>query len=196
MPQRFPGRLGKRISTRQRNKRPASQALQENSPSLFSLTLSSVSFQVRAIGGSSFHAFQCQLVTNAICPNREPDSEASLPGTLWEKDCALTQNTKIERSLVMRKFPAPNARLREAPSVQLPAPSQARPPSFLRVFFAATLAWLCLSRTLFGAITCNVKHEQSTSELCRKRQRSRVSERNPDGCLTPTPPCSAKTEEM
>ena len=103
----------------------------------------------------------------------------------------------IERSLVMRKFPAPKARPREAPSVQLrPAPSQARPPSFLRVFFAATLAWFCLSGTLFGAITCNVKHEQSTSELCRKRQRSRVSERNPDRCLTPTPPYSAKTEEM
>ena len=44
-------------------------------------------------------------------------------------------------------------------------------------------------RCAFGAITCNIKHEQSTSELCRKRQRSRVVERNP----TPTPLHSAKT---
>ena len=48
-------------------------------------------------------------------------------------------------------------------------------------------------RCAFGAITCNIKHEQSTSELCRKRQRSRVVERNPNGNLTLTPPYSAKT---
>ena len=57
----------------------------------------------------------------------------------------------IERSLVLRNFPAPQARPREAPSMQLrPAPSQARPPGFLRVFFAATLAWLCLSGALLA----------------------------------------------
>ena len=67
------------------------------------------------------------------------------------------------------------------------------PPSFLRVFFAATLSWLLPVRCAFGAIACNVKHEQSTSELCRERQRSRVSERNPNGNLTTTPPYSAKT---
>ena len=47
-------------------------------------------------------------------------------------------------------------------------------------------------RCAFGTITCNIKHEQSTSELCRKRQRSRVVERNPNGNLAPTPPYSAK----
>ena len=67
------------------------------------------------------------------------------------------------------------------------------PLSFLRVFFAATLSWLLPVRSAFGAIACNVKHEQSTSELCRERQRSRVSERNPNGNLTTTPPYSAKT---
>ena len=40
-------------------------------------------------------------------------------------------------------------------------------------------------RCAFGAITCNVKYEQSTSELCRKRQRSRVIERNSNGNLAP-----------
>ena len=67
------------------------------------------------------------------------------------------------------------------------------PPGFLRVFFAATLSLLLPVRCTFGAIACNVKHEQSTSELCRERQRSRVSERNPNGNLTASPPYSAKT---
>ena len=67
------------------------------------------------------------------------------------------------------------------------------PPGFLRVFFAATLSLLLPVRYAFGATACNVKHEQSTSELCRERQRSRVSERNPNGNLTTTPPYSAKT---
>ena len=43
------------------------------------------------------------------------------------------------------------------------------PPGFLRVFFAATLSLLLPVRYAFGAIACNVKHEQSTSELPRLR---------------------------
>ena len=47
----------------------------------------------------------------------------------------------IERSLVLRNFPAPKARPREAPSMQLcPAPSQAR----LRAFYASSLQRLWL----------------------------------------------------
>ena len=67
------------------------------------------------------------------------------------------------------------------------------PRGFLRVFFAAALAWLLPVRCAFGAITCKVKYKQSTSELCRERQWSRVSERNPNGNLTTTPSYFAKT---
>ena len=66
-----------------------------------------------------------------------------------------------------------------------------------RAFCTFSLQQLLLGflpvRYAFGAITCKVKHKQSTSELCRERQRSRVSERNPNGNLTTTPPYSAKT---
>ena len=41
-------------------------------------------------------------------------------------------------------------------------------------------------RCAFGAITCNIKHEQNTSKLCRKRQRSRVVERDPTGSYSAT----------
>ena len=68
------------------------------------------------------------------------------------------------------------------------------PPNFLRVFFAATcLSVSCLHvRYAFGAIACNVKYEQSTSELPGK-QRSRVSERNPNGNLTTSSPKDSDT---
>ena len=101
----------------------------------------------------------------------------------------------IKRRLVLRKCPAPKARPREAPSMQLrPAPSQAWPP---RPFCASSLQQLCLcfcpSGTLLAPSPAMSSTNKATSELCRERQRSRVSERNPNGNRTTTPPYSAKT---
>ena len=65
-------------------------------PSLFSLTLSALSWQVRAfpLAGQASTHFSVNCSPHAIGPNREPGAEASLPRILLGKDCVLTQNTK------------------------------------------------------------------------------------------------------
>ena len=115
----------------------------------------------------------------------------------------------IKRSLVLRKCPAPKAR--SSIHATLPSTFASVAP---RAFCASSLQQLCLcfcpSGTLlapspamsstnkaqanfFFCLGClcrliAVGHAVSTSELCRERQRGRVSERNPNGNLTTTPP--------
>ena len=91
------------------------------------------------------------------------------PKRLLEPMATEKRSNPIKRSLVLGKCPAPKVRLREASSVQL-CPAFAS--KALQAFCASLqqLTLLLPVRCAFGAITCKVKHKQSTSELCRERQ--------------------------
>ena len=74
-----------------------------------------------------------------------------------------------------------------------PAPSQARPPGLFARLLCSNFGLAFGRQVRFWRNYLQCQDEESTSELCREKQRSRVSERNPNRNLTAAPPYSAKT---